>query len=331
MDRKSLINQLQLAYSPMCNYDFNILKHDPIIQELLRSSSLYVLAQRPELSFENIVPNEEEKHIDFEIHQKNNPQVLKCRLPFFQESIATDPEKEVLLYLGSNDPSHKFDILPITNVHGIKFYESSIDTENFLVWFSPEKFILNWLKGYFQADVEGDYRELLKYQVLYVGKATDQDIWERLTGHETLQEILSVEYPLVYGSLPTHEIALLLFEFHDNLSIRTFGDESSIDDMVDSLMGNDRPDQKTIFLDAEKALVKAMLPKHNKILFKGYPKSKDGLEKHNYDAFSYTFMDPITLIYDEGEIEGGLHYLGGDTIIVTDNKTMELLKHNKST
>jgi len=327
MERKSLLNQLELAYSPMCNYDFNILKHDPIIQYILKSSSLYVIVQRPEISFENIIPNEEEKYIQFEIHQKNNPEILKCKLPFFQENIATDPEKEVILYLGSNDPNNKLDRIPIKNIQGIKFYESDLESENFLVWFSPEKFLQNYWKGYFEAEIEGNIRELLKYQVHYVGKATDQDIWERLTGHATLQDILSVEYPLVYGSLPTHEIALLLFEFHDNLSIRTFDVNSSADDMVDSFLGRDRPDQKTIFLDAEKALVKAMQPKHNKILFKNYPKSKDGLHKHNYDAFSYTFMDPITLKYDFGEIEGGLYYLGGDTIIVTDNKNMELLKH----
>jgi hypothetical protein len=38
-------------------------------------------------------------------------------------------------------------------------------------------------------------------------------------------------------------------------------------------------------------------------------------------------MDPITLVYDSGEIVGGLTSFGGDSIIIQSNKTMELLKH----
>lgn len=327
MERKVIINQLELAYSPISNFDFTYLKRERIIQEMIERSSLYIIVQRPELRFDNIVNDEEEKTVSFEIRQHDNPKVLKCKINIFQQHIATDPANEVHLYLGSNDKNNDFKAMPIKNVHGMKFYQKEITDENFLVWFSPEKFLQNVWKGYILAEIEGEIRHFTKYKVHYVGQATKQEIWKRLTGHDKLQDILSLEYPFTYGSLPTHEIALLLFSFHDNLEMHTFGAASSIEEMVDSLMGRNRPEQRTIFLDAEKALIKAMQPKYNDELFKNYPKSADGLYKHQYDNISYSFMDPITLVYEKGEIEGGLHYMGGDTIIIKDNKTVELFKH----
>ncbi len=324
---KTLINQIELACSPMSNYDFKYLKKDKFVQDLLKDSNIYVITQRAELSFENLTINQVGGYMEFEIHQKGNTQVLKCKLPYFQPNIATDPNKEIALYLGSHIQNKKFKSQPFNDVHGIKFYYSSVKPENFITYLSPEIFIINWENGHFQADVEGDFRDFLRYKVHYIGKATDQEIWKRLTGHETLQDILTVEYPFNYGSLPTHEIALLLLKFRDNLSISSFDENSSVEDMVNSLLGYNMPEQRTIYLDAEKALVKAMLPKHNKIKFKNYPKSKDGLEKHNFTLFTYTLMNPITLISDQGEIEGGIDYMGGDTIIVRDNKEMEIIKH----
>ncbi|AEE50221.1 hypothetical protein [Haliscomenobacter hydrossis] len=324
---KTLINQIELACSPMSNYDFKYLRDDKLVQAILRESNLYIIAQRSELSFENLIVDKNGEYIKFEIHQKGNAQVLKCKLPYFQPNIATDPNREIHLYLGSHVRNKEFKTQPYNDIHGIKFYHSYVKPENFIVYLSPEVFIINWEKGYFQAEVEGDFREFLRYKLHYIGKATDQDIWKRLTGHETLQDILAIEYPFNYGSLPTHEIALLFLKFRDNLTISSFDENSSPEDMVNSLLGYNMPEQRTIYLDAEKALVKAMLPKHNKIKFKNYPKSKDGLEKHNFSSVSYTLMNPITLISEQGEIEGGIDYMGGDTIIVKDNRNMEIIKY----
>jgi hypothetical protein len=178
--------------------------------------------------------------------------------------------------------------------------------------------------------VKGDLRDFTNYYVHYVGKATEQDIWKRLTGHEKLQDILSLESPMTYGSLPTHEIVILPFRFLNNLQIHTIGDNSDANEIVDSFMGRNFPKRRTIFLDAEKALIKAMHPKYNIELFKNYPESKDGLNHRKYNSLSYTIMDPITLSYEKGEIEGGLHHLGGDVINVLDNKTFRLNKYSKS-
>ncbi|MBT9394813.1 hypothetical protein KLP40_16725 [Hymenobacter sp. NST-14] len=140
---------------------------------------------------------------------------------------------------------------------------------------------------------------------------------------------MSLEYPFNYGSLPTNEIALLLFGFFDNFEMHSYGSDSVIEDVVHSFMGKYRPEQRTIFLDAEKALIHAMQPKYNDELFKNYPRSADGLYKYSYDRIAYTFMDPIKLVYDKGDIEGGLTAFGGDIIGIKNNKEVELIKHKR--
>jgi hypothetical protein len=326
MDRKSIINQLELAYSPLTNYEFAIVKDDPIIDRALEKASLYVIAQRHVLSFENIIPNESEPVLEFEIHQRNNPNILKCRLPFLQDVFEASGEHEIGIAINYIDKQKTHDEVPLGGVHGISFVEFRETEERFLIWFSPEKLLQNYWREDIECEIEGDIREFLKYNVHYVGKATKQSILKRLTGHNTLQDIISLEHPFTYNDLPTHEIAILCFEFQDNLEIQTFGDNSDVKDMMAALTGENRPEQEKIFLDAEKALIKAMQPGYNKEMFNNYPVSKDGLYDEKYDAISYTFMDPITLIYEQGEIEGGTTPIGGDAIIVLDNETMKIIK-----
>ncbi len=206
--------------------------------------------------------------LQFEIHQKNNPHFLKVSFPFLQKNITDDDQTGVELHLYFQDKKNKTNVGPFNDLRGIKLYQAN----NFLLWFTPEKFLHSYWIGQIFAEIEGKITNFTKYNVHYVGKATDQDIWKRLTGHATLQDILSLENPLTYGALPTEEIALLLFRFQNNLSINTYKPaDNDISDMVATIMGTNQPDQRTIYLDAEKALVKAMQPKYNKEMYRSYP------------------------------------------------------------
>jgi hypothetical protein len=326
---KSLLNQLKLAYSPLNNRDFATLKGDLDIQNNLRRSSLYLICQRPELFFKNIRPIIERQSIYLEIQQEANPSCLKIELPILQDNLAKDPNKFINTYFGSHRNIQSIDN-GVDHAYGLKFYESDEENklDNFIAWFSPEKLIQNIWLGIITASVTGNIRDFTRYNVHYIGKATDQEVWKRLTGHATLQDILSIENPITWGSLPTHEISLLFFYFQDNMQIESFSDEADIDEMVKSIMGESVPKQKRIFLDAEKALIRAMTPKYNKELFKNYPVSKDGLYNDNFDTISYTFTDPITLVYETGEIQGGLNKLGGDSIIIESNSSFRISKVN---
>lgn len=326
MDKKIIVNKLELAHAPMSSYEFARVKEDLKIQIALENSSLYVIAQRPIITFEYVIPHYSDYALTFEIHQKGNKNKLTCKMPFFQRALKTRTGDVIALAINSLDKENFKRTLPFNNLYGFSFVKQNGGKNEFLIWFSPEKLLQNWWMGYIECDIKGDYKSFLNYNVHYVGKATKQGILKRLTGHSTFQDILSLEAPITYKDLPAHEIAILCFKFNDNLQVQVFGENANVEEMSSSLMGENFPSEEKIFLDAEKALIRAMEPKYNKQLFQGYPKSKDGLFNDKYDYISYSFIDPITLKYKEGEIRGIKNYEGGDSIVIKDNKEVSLIK-----
>lgn len=327
MDDKRLINKLELAYSPMTAYEFAISKNDKDIEQALYKASLYLIAQRPVITFENVIPDMDEFKLKFEIHQKGNSNILKCKLPLAQPIVGTTENDVIFIAFNSLDKSSIQDLPPYFNIHGFSLIKQLPDKEEFLIWFSPEKFLQNWWKDYIECEIEGDFKSFLRYKVHYVGKATKQGILKRLTGHSTFQDILSMEEPVTEKQLPANEIVILPFEFEENIQLQTFGTNPDLNCITSALLGENYPDQEKIFLDAEKALIKAMQPNYNKELFRSYPISKDGLSNLNYKVITYSFTDPISLIYAEGEIVGERHPFGGDFIIVSDNSQFRLIKN----
>ena len=327
MNRKSLVNQLELAYTPLTAFEFAIMKDDSDVEKALEKASLYVIGQRPVITFENVIPDESEYQLNFEIHQKGNPNILKCKMPLIQEIVGSTYDDIICVAFNNLGKSTKQNGLPFFNIHGFSLCEETEDGREFLIWFSPEKLLQNYYKGYIKCEIVGDFRSFLDYKVHYVGKATKQSILKRLTGHNTFQDILSLESSVTEKQLPANEIVILCFEFRENLQIQTFGPESSLESMVAAFQGEGYPEREKIFLDAEKALIKAMQPAYNKELFNNYPKSKDGLYADNYNAISYSFIDPIRLKYKEGNIVGGFSPFGRDSILILDNKDFKLTKH----
>ena len=214
MGQKLLYNYLELAYSPISNYTFSLIKDDPLFQNLTSESTLYIITQRNELTFESldftfIEPNQIICH--FEIKQKGNPDILKCELPVYQPNLAADVHREIKFHFeyGLPKPNPLPKSFPQNNIINLLF---SYHDETFIGWISPENFIQNYLNGALKANIIGPIESFISYKVHYVGKATEQKVWKRLTGHSSLQEILSIEYPLTFGSLPTHEIAILFLK-----------------------------------------------------------------------------------------------------------------------
>jgi hypothetical protein len=328
MKRKSLINQLELAYAPMTAYEFAIMKDDLSVERSLEEASLYAIGQRAVMTFENVIPDEYSYSLKFEIHQKGNKNILKGKLPLIQKAVGSADNDVIYLAFNFLDKKNKQKHPPLNNIHGFSLLQIVKDVKKFLIWFSPEKLLQNWWKGNIVCEIEGDFRSFTNYKIHYVGKATKQSILKRLTGHNTFQDILSLEASVTEMQLPANEIVVLYFKFHNNLQFYVFGAESDdTEGMVSALKGDDYPEQEKIFLDAEKALIKAMKPNYNKELFNNYPISKDGLYEDKYNYISYTFMDPIKLIYEEGEILGGITNMGGDAIVILDNNEMRLMKY----
>jgi len=319
MNEKRLFNILQLAYSPLSNYDFAMVKDDPIISNFINSGKIYMIVQRPILSFENFtfdLTNQKSPILTFEIHQEGTNNILECRMPLYQKKLDLNNDRHLEIALNYTYPE-PVDLPDTPPFNGLANFVVKSERNDFY-WFSPEKFLYHYWRYAIDAEIEGTISDFSAYQVHYIGKATDQDVIQRLTGHSHLQDILSLEQPFHYGSLPTDEIAILFFEFQDNMFTNTFDSEDDIKEAVDLMMGNMPFNQTTIYLDAEKALINAIKPKHNRQLYNKYPKSKDGLEKHNLKVYSYSIHDPITLNYPDGQIKGQHDNKPSDLIIVKD-------------
>ena len=136
---------------------------------------------------------------------------------------------------------------------------------------------------------------------------------------------IKAENPFNYGTLPTHEIILLLFRVSELVSIRTMGD--NIDDFVNGMFGHNLPNEKDVSLDAEKLLIKLLDPNYNNKKFPNYPKSKDGLYKFSFDRFMYHIAEEITLKYSERELHFSCNQKHSDLIGIKDNKEGEVIKH----
>lgn len=327
MAEQLLINVLNLAYTPLSNYDFVMVKDDPIIKHFINSGKLYLIVQRPILTFENFYVNNndiENPILKFEVHQKGVSEILECEFPLFQNEFNVPFGSRCDIAINYTYPKSEVmfqHTMPFTSMANFV-----VKTGEDYYWISPEKLIYHYLRDALNIRIKGDITQFLKYKVHYIGKATDQDIIKRLTGHSHLQDILSVERPFHYETLPTEEIAILFLSFKDNTFVNTFSpDDDEIDIAVRMLMGEKPIEDNVIYLDAEKALIKALKPKHNRLLYNNYPESKDGLHPDHLQFDTFNFSDPITLIYDNGEIVGGK-----DSLIVEKGKTLQIRKEDSS-
>ncbi len=321
MNYSGLSTKLKLAYAPLSSHDFAIVKSEKIIQEILNGSMLYVIAQRPLLTFENVNKSEDGQSLQFEIAQQGTGIKVKCSLPIYQELLGQDETKFVDITFGSYDKNWSQTGFPLTNVNGFQFHDHN---GNFLLWLSPDKFLHHFFNEFISASVDGDYSELTKFNVHYVGKATDQEIWKRLTGHSALQDILSLEEPYNYGTLPPHEIVLLLFRVVDKFQITTLIDD--VESFVDDIYGKNYPTDKEVSLDAEKILIKVLNPEYNERKFPNYPVSKDGLFKFKYNRFAYQISENITFVYSDGEIICNIDVESSDIIAIEENKTLSIFR-----
>jgi len=329
MATKVMFNYLELAYSPISNYVFSLIKDDPRFRTLTEKSTLYIIGQRAELTFENLRFEDRDNRqfvCLFDIKQKGNQSVLACELPIYQQNLASESSKVIKFQFeyASPKPNPIPNIFPQYNIVNLLLTDQD---STFIGWLSPENFIQNCLNGAIRGKINGPVEEFIKYRVHYVGKATEQNVWKRLTGHSTLQEILSLQYPLHFGTLPTHEIAILFLKFREAFKIDTISaGEKITNDLVDSLLSKNLPNGKIISLDAEKAFINAMQPKYNKEFYRNYPKSKDGLYAYHLDSYSFRIHSYLTLEYENGTIEGCPSLVEGDAVVIEKNQPVKVFK-----
>jgi hypothetical protein len=155
MNRKSLVSQLELAYAPMTAYEFATMKDDHYVEMALEKASLYAIGQRPVITFENVVADEFEYSLNFEIHQKGNENILKGKLPLVQSAVGSSQEDTIGVALNYLDKKNR-QVGPIlNNIHCFSLIQAVDGKNKFLIWFSPEKLLQNWWNGDIDCDIQG--------------------------------------------------------------------------------------------------------------------------------------------------------------------------------
>jgi hypothetical protein len=170
-----------------------------------------------------------------------------------------------------------------------------------LNWFTTEKLL--WDKNRGISGIEGleHVRDLMTYDLLYVGIATKGDTFDRLfkRGHKARMDILANEPQRYPGARVTDEVYLFPFRI-DPLLVQAF----ELDHEFTEVDFAGEMDRKRILADAEKAFVSLLKPQYNIVTFNNYPKGVDGLYGTGIDRYGYLIGESIAFNTAHGRIRG---------------------------
>jgi hypothetical protein len=257
------VSRLDLVYPPISNQEAVWLERDPEVQEELRASDFYMVAARTEAKFTD--------------------KVLRfAEIPGIKEHDGYWLEAGEKLFRAWDGP--------------IRAQNSSV-----LDWFTTEKLLWDRSRGVSGIEAIEHVRDLMTYDLLYVGIAKKGDTFDRLFkhGHKARMDILANEPQRYPGARVTDEIFLFPFRINP-LLVQTFdlGHEFADEDFTRE------PEHKRILADAEKAFVSLLKPQYNIVTFSNYPKGIDGLYGTGIDRYGYLIGEEIAFNTAHGRIKG---------------------------
>lgn len=173
-------------YPIVSAYEFEFLKEEAVIQERMNSCTLDLILQRP-LTYMN---NVRSARWDLLRYRRRSSAPLHCHLPLIENGITSPGEvSELHVLFPKKDPDTE---LPWNDVAGFKIWR---EDGSFAVWYSPHKFLCEVLAGSLNATIAGDPHRFLDFKVHYIGQAFRQKVWKRLTSHDKLRKLLTIEVP----------------------------------------------------------------------------------------------------------------------------------------
>jgi hypothetical protein len=289
---KSVEIMATTSYSIVSAFEYEFLKQESVVQERLKDSTIYFILQRPLMFFDNLVPGDGE--LTFDIVDGVNPP-LQCKLDTTNVGVPPGEDTELVLqYYRDNAVNQS----PYREVAGFKLMTSQGD---FIVWETPQKLLFEALANGLSLEINGDIAPYLKYHVHYIGQAFSQAVWKRLTGHEKVQKILTIEEPLsALTTRPALEVSILMLSiigFDEAIMLPYY--EGLLPDGVQPIVhyfdfGDDNESFERFYLpfvglgakeltnEAEALLINLFSPKYNDNKFKNYPNLKKGARSVGY-------------------------------------------------
>jgi hypothetical protein len=302
------------VYPIVSAYEFEFLKEEEVLRQRMDNCTIYMIVQRPLTYFDNV--RTDDCYLYFEITDGlRDP--LRCRINLVVNEICAVGEAVDLGFeFFSRNPGKE---QPFRDVGAIKIYRKD---GSFVLWWSPQKLLYEYIVNDLIVETIGDATAFLDFRVLYIGKAFSQKIWERLTGHEKMQKILTMEGPI--GASPEarapFEISLILLRATDFDEVLEFPHQfmappdgsapilHSIDlDEDGALERFLRPfaglGDEALTRDVEAQLIRWFKPPYNKVTFDNYPDIKGGMRSKGY-SFTELEIDrlPASLYTDHGSM-----------------------------
>lgn len=315
---KSIQIHAQTRYPIVSAYEFEFLKTEAEIKNMIKPCTIYFILQRPLLYFEDV--RIENGEITFKISDNTSHPPLRCTFVPCASGFG-QPGQEIFVDVQFYKKNPDL-VAPYNDVAAIKL--RGLDGD-FLGWFSPAKFLYEYLAQSISASIEGEIEKFIDYTVHYIGKAFSQDIWKRLTGHEKMQSILTMEGPI--STKPTarapFEISLLLLEIDgfdeaNIFPVFDFAVEPGIDPIVHNFTmdGDDddsfdryysprlAPDAPQLTTEVEALLVRTFKPKYNETLFDNYPLLKNGTRSTGYTSSTLLIEQMPAILSTEYHSQG---------------------------
>ena len=200
--------QIATSYPIVSSYEFEFLKMEKVVQERLDACTIYLIVQRPLTYFDNVELID--GYIYFEIADGESAP-LRCRINLVVAGIcAADEPVDIEMQFFAKNPGTA---QPFRDVGAIKVFK---EDGSFVLWWSPQKILYEMLVNELPVEIAENANPLafLDFKVHYIGKSFSQKVWKRLTGHDKMQRILTLQGPV--GASPEakapFEISLILLK-----------------------------------------------------------------------------------------------------------------------
>lgn len=288
-----MLTRLALVYPPVTNREADWLSSVPEVQEQVRESQFYVIAHRPDTTFQSISFSSDAAEVHFDlVCGAHRAAGLRLHLP----SVVNAASDRMKIELGER----------LFRVWGWSRDEPE-DAAEVLYWATPNSLLFHVWRGRYEVAGLQDVRPFTRFDVLYVGISPDSDALSRLfvQGHKKRVKILSQERQKVREAALTDELCLFLFR-HETLRIDSALFEDADFEKVAALAvaGEEALLRHRVLADVEKAFIKLMDPKYNDVKYAGFPRSRDGLWGQEVHRYGYSLDETIAFRTDSVEIVG---------------------------
>ena len=294
-----LETNLNLTHAPISIKDFNRIKKASVLdseswheKESLDKASLYIIGKREVPVF---VPRREISDKSFLILDVEvGKECFRIFVPAF-----ANPKYSLNGFAGIKTEPEGLE--KAQKIWLFAFNDKGEAVSN--IGFTFDELIYYCSNGLLHVIMQGDFSSAITYEVLYVGEAVREKLTQRFKAHHALQDMLIEEKVISPSFDKSEELILMPFTIDSYMCTMLTG-FSPENDWSKAFSGNFDVTPNQISLDAEKALVHGMNPKYNRIRFKKYPFSKDGLYKSDASVFCYAIAENMILKYDAGNVIG---------------------------